>query len=197
LDYRHRNADGSAGKMPDSLRTAFKTHNGRTVFDGGGVRPDLEVDEFSGQPLLKLMMDERLLFDFANHYRNSHETIAEARSFKLSEADYNDFIKQTSENLVKVVLEKVKLSLNKSIPDTTLVNEILGEAHFAEKLKTEVTNKLTGFENALKYRLTQEILKRYYFDNALYESSFSGDPDIFTALGILKNEEKYRKTLNP
>jgi carboxyl-terminal processing protease len=197
LDYRSRNADGSAGKMPDSLRTAFKTRNGRTVFDGGGIKPDVEVDEFSGQPLLKLMMDERLLFDFANHYRNTHEKIADARSFKLSAEEIQGFKTEINKTLTKIIFDKVKSNLIKGIPDSLLVQQIMVDSKLAEKLTREIESKINSFEAPLQYRLTQEILKRYYFDDALYETSFSGDPDIFSALGILQNDTRYRKILNP
>lgn len=197
LDYRHRNADGSAGKMPDSLRTAFKTRNGRTVYDGGGVKPDIEVDEFSGQPLLKLMMDERLLFDYANHYRNTHESIADARNFGLSDAEFTDFVSSTGKKLTALIMEKLKAGLYRSVSDSSIVNDIILNGSTEKRIQGEVDKKLESFSVALRYRLTQEILKRYYFDSALYESSFSGDPDIFAALRILKDEEKYRLILKP
>ncbi|MCC7297444.1 MAG: S41 family peptidase [Bacteroidia bacterium] len=197
LDYRHRNDDGSAGKMPDSLRQKFKTSNGRTVFDGGGIRPDKEVDEFSGQPLLKLMMDQRLLFDFANHYRNTHETIAAARDFKLSDAEIDNFIESSSDKIASILFDKITENLKKSIADQDLANLLLNSSGWKEKMVPEIASRLKSYRKPLAYRLTQEIVERYYFDAALYESSFSGDPDIETALQIVKNNAEYRKLLTP
>lgn len=197
LDYRHRTSDGSAGKMPDSLRTAFKTRNGRVVFDGAGVRPDVEIDEFRGQQLLKLMMDERLLFDYANGYRNSHDKIADVKSFRLTEKELLDFIESTRGKLTEIILDKLKISLNKSLPDSLMVKDIMAMESLHARIDKEVNSKLHAFKSSLQYRLTQEILKRYYSGASLYESSFDGDPDLEAALGVLQNDEKYRRLLRP
>lgn len=197
LDYRHRNADGSAGKMPDSLRRAFKTASGRTVLDGGGIQPDVEIDEFAGQPLLKLLMDERLLFDFANHYRNSHESIAAARDFVLSDAEFASFKEETATNLVALITKKLKEGIQRSIPDEDLAEMLVHNPSLSGTLTKEIVAKIEAFAKPLKYQLTQEILKRYYYDSALYESSFSGDPDIESAISVLHNETDYRRRLLP
>ncbi len=197
LDYRHRNADGSAGKMPDSLRKAFKTNSGRTVYDGGGIKPDIEVDEFAGQPLLKLMIDELLLFDYANHYRNTHESIASAREFKITQTELNGFIAESADKLTVIIRNKLKTSLKQSVPDTNLINALIEEGAFEARLKKEINEKMNLFSKSLQYRLQQEILRRYYFDDALYESSFVGDPDLEKALAILHNNNEYKKILLP
>ncbi|MBS3913214.1 MAG: S41 family peptidase [Bacteroidetes bacterium] len=197
LDYRHRNVDGSAGKMPDSLRKKFTTNAGRTVLDGGGIRPDMEVDEFAGQPLLKYVMDERLLFDFANHYRNTHENIGAAREFKLSDSDYETFSDEVSKKLSDLLEDKIRESIKKQIADGDLADLILDNGKFAETLESQVKIKLRAFEEPLRYQLTREILKRYYYDSALYESSFDGDPDLGAALNVLHNEADYRRRLLP
>lgn len=198
LDYRHRNADGSAGKMPDSLRTAFKTSSGRTVYDGGGIRPDKEVDEFAGQSLLKLMMDERIVFDFANHYRNSHETIAAAKDFTLSKSEMDQFISEANTQLSKIVVEKLKRNFAASIAgDSALAQTVIDRAALYASLTTEIRQKLDQHRDVIEYKLKLEILKRYYSEAALYESSFVGDPDLDTALGLFKNMDTYRKILKP
>ncbi len=197
LDYSHRNADGSVGSVPDSLKKAFKTNNGRKVFDGGGIRPDLMVDEFAGQPLLKVMNDELMLFDYANHYRNTHESIASAKDFKLNKDEIDQFIEETSTALNKIILEKLKKNMSQSLGDTTLANSIIERAGLYASLKTEISEKLKAFKKPITYRLQQEILQRFYFDDALYESSFVGDPDLETALNVLHDGAKYQKILQP
>ena len=72
LDYSNRNEDGSVGKVPDSLMTAFKTRNGRTVFDGGGIKPDIEVLEEDVSNLIISLVRERLFFDYATLYKNKN-----------------------------------------------------------------------------------------------------------------------------
>lgn len=196
-DYRHRNSDGSASSIPDSLRKSYKTLNGRKVYDGGGIKPDLIVDEFDGQPLLKLMVDEQLLFDFVNHYRNSHEAIAPAMEFKLTKADLVNFKKEASEKLLKIIQKKLRNALYASIQDSALVNDLVKTEVFTARLQSEISSKIASFENALNYRLAHEIVSRYYGEAELYQSSFSGDPDIKAALGIWNDASSYKRILNP
>jgi hypothetical protein len=64
-------------------------------------------------------------------------------------------------------------------------------------VKSEITAKLNSFIKPIAYRLEQEILRRYYFDDALYESSFTGDPDLEAALKILHDSVQYQRILKP
>src|SRR6185369_12615316 len=63
LDYSHRNEDGSVGKIPDSLITSFKTHNGRVVYDGGGVAPDIALEPKTYSNLASSLVSKFLIFD--------------------------------------------------------------------------------------------------------------------------------------
>lgn len=198
LDYRHRNADGSAGKMPDSLRQSYKTSNGRTVYDGGGIRPDKEVDEFGSEPLLKLITEERVIFDFANHYRNTHENIAAAKDFKLTKNELDQFISEASTKIHQSIIDKLKKNFAQSVGgDTVLAQNIIDKAAVYVAIKKEVAEKLEGYRTAIAFQLKREILRRYYSDAAFYESSFEGDPDMDAALAIVNDTIQYRKLLLP
>ena len=197
LDYRNRNADGSAGKMADSLRKAFKTSHGRTVYDGGGIRPDIEVDEYAGQILLKMLEDERIIFDYANHYRNAHESIAGSREFRLTASEMDAFLKEAETKIAKILADKIQASLKKTIDDASLLQSILNTADLQKKLEPEIHSRLEAYRSQAEYKLRQQILKRYYSDAALYESAFDGDPDIFAALKVLRNDTEYKSILSP
>ncbi len=93
IDYSHRNDDGSVGKVPDSLKTAFKTRNGRVVYDGGGVLPDILTEKESLSALANTLSRKRLMFDYAVKYHYEHSTIKPAREFSLTDAEYQDFVK--------------------------------------------------------------------------------------------------------
>ena len=92
LDYSHRNEDGSVDKVPDSLITAFKTKNGRIVYDGGGVAPDISVETQKYSSILASLVTKNLIFDYATKYRVAHETIVPAKDFKLTDAEYDAFV---------------------------------------------------------------------------------------------------------
>src|SRR5262249_26780460 len=92
LDYTHRNEDGSVGKIPDSLVTAFKTKAGRTVYDGGGVKPDVSLEPMNYSNIAISLLSKNLIFDYATQYREKHSTLPPAKDFKLTDQDFNDFV---------------------------------------------------------------------------------------------------------
>ncbi len=93
IDYSHRNADGSVGKIADSLRVAFKTKNGRVVYDGGGITPDIPVEKPNYASITTSLENKNLIFDYANKYFAEHPGIAPATTFEITEEEYQDFVK--------------------------------------------------------------------------------------------------------
>ncbi|MEP2025122.1 S41 family peptidase, partial [Reichenbachiella sp.] len=93
IDYSHKNEDGSVGKIPDSLKVAFKTSKGRTVYDGGGIEPDIAVASQKFSNLLYNMVSQNLIFDYATAYAFKHKSISSPRQFELTDAEYAEFVK--------------------------------------------------------------------------------------------------------
>ena len=193
LDYSKRNPDGSAGSIPDSLRRAFKTASGRTVYDGGGIRPDVMVDEFSGEPLIKYLIDERFLFDFANDYRNSNENLPAAERF-VSQASFDAFGKQCATKLKSQLRKKMEESLQGSVKDEELVKMIMNGVSDV-KLEKAVLDHINHCGEALMFRMEEEIIARYPDAEREYKHRFVGDPDISSAVKTLNNQDNYRKIL--
>ena len=92
IDYSHRNEDGSVGHIPDSLTREFKTAGGRTVRDGGGITPDIEVKPHEYSRLTYSLVMNGVAEQWALEYVKAHESIPPTDSFSLSDADYEDFI---------------------------------------------------------------------------------------------------------
>ena len=91
IDYSRRNPDGTVARIPDSLTNLFKTRHGREVRDGGGITPDVKVELPDGNRISYNIVRDNWSFDFANRYAATHDTIAPASQFRLSDADYEDF----------------------------------------------------------------------------------------------------------
>ena len=91
IDYSHRDEQGRALKVPDSLKTAFKTASGRTVYDGFGIEPDVEVEPEYMSALAVALVQQFMVFDYATQYCLKHPTVAPAEEFKLTEEDFADF----------------------------------------------------------------------------------------------------------
>jgi carboxyl-terminal processing protease len=195
LDYSKRNADGSAGTIPDSLRKAFKTNAGRTVYDGGGIRPDIAVDEFGGESLFKYIVEEQLLFEYANTYRNSHETITDGAAVP-TDAEYNAFEAECLAKLTGLLRKKIQDLLLKNIPDSDLVKTIMAGMSDTQ-ISASLKEHMTHFKTALRFRLGMEIMSRYNNDEIYHKYMFAGDPDVSAALNIIANPDAYSKLLKP
>ncbi|WP_020605587.1 S41 family peptidase [Spirosoma spitsbergense] len=198
IDYSHRNPDGSVGKIPDSLKTAFKTKAGRTVYDGGGVLPDVIVESLPPAPVALSLTNKGLIFDYAVKYHYDHPTIKPAREFRLTDAEYAEFAKWLS---------------NKEYDYTTQVEKDLGTLEASAKkekyfdqiqdqlksLKTKMSHSkdadLNTFKTELKTLLEQEIAGHYYLQRGIKEASFATDPEMKAALDLFKDMGRYNTIL--
>jgi carboxyl-terminal processing protease len=198
LDYSHRNADGSAGIVPDSMRKAFKTQNGRTVYDGGGVKPDLVVPEVKLSNMTKSLEKNFMIFDFATHYRSEHESITEIKNFKLTDMDFAEFKSYVSaHNFVYNTSSEMALKTlkEKAIEEDyigTLKNEIEALENSLKKIKM---SDLEKNKNEILEMLRSEIARRYYYEEAVIESTFTADSDVLKAIEIFNDKAQYQSLL--
>ena len=91
IDYSHRDDNGRATKLPDSLKTAFKTKGGRTVYDGFGIEPDIVIEPKYASPLIMTIITKFLAFDFASEFVKNNPTIPSAKDFKITDDIYKQF----------------------------------------------------------------------------------------------------------
>ncbi|WP_303312325.1 S41 family peptidase [Hymenobacter sp. BT730] len=200
IDYSHRADDGSLGKFPDSLRTAFKTQTGRTVFDGGGVAPDIEVAEQDIAEITRLLLQKNYLFDFATRYRAEHASIPPARDFKLSDAEYQKFIQflQGKDVSYSTEVEKSLADVVKKAKEEKHYDDVKNELEaIRRKVSTNKSNDLIRFKPEIRELLEQEIVSRYYFQKGSIEASFDDDPNILAAVQVLNEPNRYAALLKP
>jgi len=200
LDYSHRNEDGSVGSVADSLKKEFKTKNGRKVFDGGGIDPDIKVELKPYSQITQSLLAKQLIFDFATQYRNSHDSIVEPKLFSLSNADFEAFKKMAeSKDLdYSTQTEKSLEELKKKAEQEKYFDAI--KASY-ESMKTQLKRDKQADLDKNKLEiislLEEEIVKRYYFQKGRIEASFAHDLEITEALNILQNPVRYKEILNP
>ncbi|WMJ71563.1 S41 family peptidase [Cytophagaceae bacterium ABcell3] len=200
IDYSNRKDDGSVGKIPDSLRVAFKTKGGRKVFDGGGVTPDIEVDKKPLGPITASLISKGLLFDYATVYAAKNKEIKPAKEFQLSDKEYKEFIEW---------LEKTDKDYDYTTKVENTLSELINTAKKEQyydaikdqiySLRDQVThnkdNDLKNFQDEIKEHLEQEIVSRYYLQKGVIEASFDSDEEILAAIKILKDSSEYNKLL--
>jgi carboxyl-terminal processing protease len=198
LDYSHRNEDGSVAKVPDSLITAFKTKNGRIVYDGGGVAPDVNVEVQKYSSILASLVTKNLIFDYATKFRATHPSIGVAKEFKLTNAEYDAFLEYLNgkDYDYTTKTEKTIEELKADAKDDKNFDAISADID-ALKLKIIHNKKedLVKYSAEIKEFLEEEIASRYYFQNGRLEASFKDDKEIKEGIALLNDTERYKKIL--
>ena len=198
VDYTNRNPDGSVGKVPDSLRVAFKTKAGRVVYDGGGVKPDITNEKPHLPQILAILFKKGMMFDYATEFRAKNPTIASAKEFKLTDAQYQDFVKWLSNKDLdyKTRVERGIEGLEKAAKEEKYYDDIKAQLNnLKEKLAHNKDNDLQKFKPEIKEELEREIASRYYFAEGKMESSFDDDPDVIAAVSLFKDATRYKSLL--
>lgn len=198
LDYSHRRADGSVGAIPDSVKKEFKTTNGRIVYDGGGVDPDIVLDGNEVSSLTQMLYLNGYIFDFATLYASQHETIPSAREFKLADKDYEAFVNYVRSKQynyrspVEVELTVLKEQAKRERYYEELHPQI---EQIAEILQESRKNDLYTFKDQIKMLLEKDIASRYYLEKGITEVEFKNDTDIEKSVEVLNNTAEYKKIL--
>ena len=200
IEYFDRDTTKGGYKIPDSLAVAYKTKNGRTVYDKGGVEPDVIVPEEVQPDILTALIEAQAVFDFANDYRAKHESIAEADKFVVDDAIYNEFLAFLKEKKYSytTALEEALKDLKTTAEDEkafaniqTTYNQLKAQV---ENLKTQ---DLTTYKPEIARALTQEIVSRYYYSTGKLVNSLHHDRYIEAAKEVLLNPSRYQSILSP
>jgi carboxyl-terminal processing protease len=195
-DYSKKDANGKAIKTSEKEYNAFKTKGGRTVYDGGGVLPDIEIADMKKSAIGLSIANSDAVFEFANilFYRNP----TAKNVTTISDAEFNEF---------KAYLKKEKVEINTNI-DKSLKN--LLEAAKKDKIDTELTVEIKQLETAIektkdkeldknsaeiKRLLLQELLLRYGYRTAFYDYVSTKYSDVLKAQQIVNNPTEYNKIL--
>ncbi len=193
LDYWNRDENGKATRTKKENYNVFKTKNGRDVFDGGGVQPDIEVEFSKKTPITKAIVNENLVFNFATDYFYDNN-VEDLKNFKLLDSDFKKFktyIKTSGFNFET----KTEKALNNAI-EIAKDEELDGVINSNYK---DLTASLLAYKNSaindnktqLKSLITDEIIKRYFYSEGLYTYYTINNSEIKKALSILNNPSQY------
>lgn len=202
IDYSNRNADGSVGRIPDSLTHVFHTADGREVRDGGGILPDsiVSVDSVANIViyLSPSMTTSQVLFDFVTDYIQRHPTVAQPTDFDISDEEYARFCTYAREHKFKYDQQSGKLlaSLKKTaaFEGYDIKDEV---AAIEAKLNHNEDYDFAHWKPEIKRLLNSEIMLRYYYREGAVRNALNGDKVFETAVGILDHPEVYSSILSP
>jgi len=198
IDYSRRKEDGSVDRVADSLIQEFSTRNGRSVFDGEGVDPDILVDKPPYQPVTQALLKQKLIFDFTTQFTETNEEIAPPRVFNVSDDIYQQFVAFvkdqgfTFSTESEAQLVKLQDQTQEEGYDEMLAARI---ANIQKQIGQQKAEDLLTHQDEIRALLRKEIINRIYYKQGVIESSFTYDPDILAAVDILQEREKYEKTL--
>lgn len=198
IDYSHRNPDGSVGKIPDSLMVAFKTANGRTVYDGGGITPDVEMTPEYFSAITISLITEGHLFNYANKYYYEHPEKPDMNNFALTNKDYIDFTTWLQDKTLSYDSD-----LEEAVED--FEQHAKQSAHY-DNLKLEIENlrkavshnqqaDLQTYQQEIKNVLAEQIVARYYLSKGEIANAITHDPDVSKAVEVLNDPNRYQTLL--
>lgn len=197
LDYANTDEKGNVPKFSKSTET-FKTEKGRTVYGGGGILPDVEIEKPKTTKTTEALLNSDAFFNFATQYFYENPTIPEPSKFKLTDADYvslknylaknQDAFETKTEAEFKKVLETASAeNLNGNLSNG--YSELLNAVQ-QEKFKELDKNKAEIINN-----LSEEIIKCYYYAEGVYQQKVIFDNTILKAVSILNNSKEYGKII--
>ncbi|MDP4958321.1 MAG: S41 family peptidase [Algoriphagus sp.] len=198
IDYAKSRKDGSTGTVPDSLRKAFKTANGRIVLDGAGIEPDEKVTEKSYAPISYTLVAGNHIFDYATTFFYNNPTIASPSTFEVSEEIYADFKKFLvgKEYDYTTYTEKSVQDMEKFLAKESYFDEVKEQLELIKsKVNHSKENDLDTHKKEIKKILSEEIVSRYYFQEGMIEASLQGDPVIELAKEYFASRARMSKAL--
>jgi carboxyl-terminal processing protease len=195
LDYENR--DPKTGKVPkfsDTGVNEFKTANGRTVYDGGGVMPDVETLTSNKNKTTEELLKSKAIFNFATRYFYENATLENLSDFNFKNSDFNDFtdflkIDTTFLTEKERLFEKAFLAAKEN-KISNAFNEI------KENLSEEKLVEISKNKDLILEELKAEILKRFFYEEGVYQYNLKNDKTISEAFSLLNNENKYSKILS-
>lgn len=199
LDYTHKDEEGRVEKVSDSLITAFKTKNGRIIYDGAGVLPDIKTADVKYSFILSTLIAKHHIFNYVNSYLLKNPQLQpKAESYAFSDNDYNDFI-----NYLKDKDYNYKTQSDYALED--LKDDASNEKYYDnikaefEALKSKLAeNKkddLMRFKPEIKQFIEEEIMSRYAFQKGRVEVALKYDADVKEAKKVLSDAQKMKTIL--
>ena len=198
LEYYDRMDDADVTEIPDSLVKIFKTKNGRDVIDGRGIEPDILVEEKELSRLVITLVQNNFFFDYATQFYYSHPEISDAKTFSLTDQQYEDFkayvLAETFE--YSTATEEMLKRMRETAEEEGFYSD--AEKEYEALMLRVVPSKerdLDKFKPQIKSILENEIVSRYYYQKGRAEYSFREDYSVIESLNVLKDISKYNTIL--
>lgn len=196
LDYRNRKKNGAAIRYEENQYTAFKTKNGRTVYDGGGINPDVIIGNEETNKFIETLLKSSLVFDFSNQYYHIN-SVVDLESFQLNKKDFERFKNMSLDEKYGTIGETQE-NLNQLKREFKEDGFGAIESNFEDLEKALQTSKLKlieDFEPKIRSVLEEEIIKRYFYREGMYAYFLATNKEVFKAQEIINDRDAYNNLL--
>lgn len=187
--------EGEAINLDESKRNAFKTANGRTVYDGGGVKPDIVLAKKSLSSVAEALLDNHLIFDYVNTFVIKNKNIQPAKEFEFNSYDqFVNFVSSSNfeyETNTGTTLKLLEKAMEKEEYTSSSQQEKLKAAYSAMKKNDLLRNKAE-----ISSLIRDEIVNRYYGEAGKVAANLNADEYVSSAISIMQDESKYQTILN-
>lgn len=191
VTYTH-DSNNHVVKKPDSLRKAFKTRNGRTVYDGNGITPDVKVSGPQPTLLLSSLQHQNQFFDYANQYAAMHDSLTTTINSDKLYNNFRKFLEQRDfhyKTTSEIYLSKVDSSLNGKTSEVH-INAL------RQKIENLKRQAFTTQRNEIEQKLYMELLTRYKGEREQTAASIPYDHLVNKAIDLLHNSNRYKNILS-
>jgi len=193
LDYWNRDEDGNAVRTQQENFNEFKTKNGRSVFDGGGVQPDIEISDSKLSKITKTIIEDNLIFNYATNYFYNN-SVTDLSSFKLLDSDFNSFKTYLKSNNFSFET-KTERALEKAMVialEEELANDLSPSYNnLTNQLSALKNQAIDDNKNQIIALLENEIIKRYFYREGMYSYFLQNNTEVIKAKEILSQKQKY------
>ncbi|ARV15532.1 S41 family peptidase [Polaribacter sp. SA4-12] len=194
LDYANRDKNGKVPKFSDKGINAFKTANGRTVFDGGGVLPDFVIKTSKRTEATKRLLSSRAVFNFATNYFYQNPQIESEADFEFKDSEFKKFTTYLKVDTTFVTKQE---ALFKEAYTASISKNISKEYKgIQDKLFDDKIIEISKNKDILKRTIKEEIIKRYHYQQGVYQHNLNNDLVIKEAVILLHNEDRYKQLLS-
>lgn len=187
IDYSKKTKNDTLAKN-DTLGPEFKTANGRIVYEGHGIQPDVKIEPEMLSTITAHLYAQNMIFKYANKFYREHKTIAPPEEFEITDEIYNDFVNFVEEQDFSYTSESEKdfEELIKTAKLEGYYDNIKEQLDVLEKeLRSHKDNDLINNKEEISEILKMEIVGRYYFQKGKIISSLKDDPELNRAVEIL------------
>lgn len=197
LDYAHKDKNGMAIKTEEKNYNAFKTRKGRTVYDGGGIQPDIELDETKLSPIANALVKNDGIFNYATSYYYKNPSVGDKIPV-FSDADYADFKqflkvqKFSFDTETEIALKNTLAAAKKEKIEESITAEYQQLLLALQKSENDLLDKN---QKEIKALILDELIKRYQYQEGLYQYYIKNNSEIMKAVSVLNNNTQYKAIL--